>query len=193
MPAMADKKFLLAKAQFILDNFSRVREVADAAYEIRSCLIDLIVAGDISETDFYKIVSVLSPQSRSAIYQNYYIARNGREKIPANSDKGDFRDGDGQYAEYKASAQNQGDVLHIVQIRPWQKIDYYIVQKITGQRVFTFRLTKREMGKELKLCKAASAHGTKSAVAGNKNREFRMTIEPDSDNWKRWCKCYLMD
>lgn len=190
---MADKTTLVTKARFVLKNIAAARDAAAVAHEIRNDLAALVLDGGISEGEFYEIISVLTPQSRSSLCQNYYILKNGCRKIPATDDRGDFADGKGKYAEYKASGPNRDGVLHIVQIRPWQRVDYYIVQKITSGKVFTFRLTKKQMEKELALCGASSAHGTRAAVANNKNREWRMTIPPDGEHWRRWCERYRIN
>lgn len=189
---MADKKALVAKARFVLGNIAAARRAVAAAHEIRKDIAALAVAGGISEGDFYEIASVLTPQSRGALYQNYYILKNGCRKIPASDDRGDFIDGGGKYAEYKASGQNRDGGMHVVQIRPWQEVDYYIVQKITGREVMTFRLTKKEMLKELKLCAASIAHGARRAAAGNKNLEYRFTIKPGGAHWHRWRSRYIV-
>jgi len=116
-----------------------------------------------------------------------------REKqLPKNSSnrkQGDFLK-DGIYYEYKASGFNEGDALHIVQIREWQNCDY-IVQKITSNEVYTFRLNKDQMKREIILCNAQSAHGTPLANKHSENIEMRISIAMDSQNWHRWIKKYL--
>ena len=48
------------------------------------------------------------------------------------------------------------------------------------------------MEEECEKCKAASAHGTKTSNAKNKNKELRFTIAPGARHWQRWLKKYLI-
>jgi hypothetical protein len=59
----------------ILDNIDESRRLKDSAESIKDELIDLTFRQEISEQDFYKISSVLTPQSRSPLWQNYFIKK----------------------------------------------------------------------------------------------------------------------
>ena len=104
---------------------------------------------------------------------------------------GDFKKGS-KYYEYKASGFNQNNSVNIVQIRLWQQCDY-IIQSITYEEINTFLLKHNDMIMETDLCRASSAHGTKTANKDNKNKELRMTIYKESENWDRWQKKYLVN
>ena len=176
--------------QYILKNIEKVKKVRKITFSLRKKLIDLTLENKITEKNFYKITSLLSPQSRSILWQNYYIKKNNCIKIHINEDRGDFIK-DKEYYEYKASGFNSDSALNIVQIREWQNCSY-IIQSIqdTGE-VFTFKLTANEMKKEVVLCKASVAHGTQTSNIKNKNIEKRMTIKKGDNNWLRWQKKYL--
>ncbi len=174
--------------KFILSNLDRSRIVVEHVYKIKNSLIEFTLSGGINERDFYKITSLLTPQSRSPLWQNYFIQKYQCKKIPSKFDKGDFEK-NGKFYEFKASGFNQDNGLHIVQLRLWQDCDY-IIQSISDQGAVTFLLTHEQMEHETELLNAANAHGTQSAVENNENIELRMTIEIGSATWSRWMNLY---
>ena len=115
---------------YILDNIDESRKVKNCAFSIRKKLIDLTLEQVISEQEFYRISSVLSPQSRSPMWEKYFIKKHDCEKVSKNEDRGDFKKND-IYYEFKCSGYNQDNAVHIVQIRPWQDCDY-IIQSISN-------------------------------------------------------------
>ena len=58
--------------QFILANLDDTRKVVRHAYAIRKRLVKLARTETICERDFYRIAHVLTPQSGSPIWQNYF-------------------------------------------------------------------------------------------------------------------------
>ena len=173
---------------FILKNIDNSRMVLNSVASIRDKLIDLTFDEVISEGDFYRISSILTPQSRSPMWQNYFIQKYDCEKVSKNVDRGDLKK-NGRYYEYKASGYNLGNSVNIVQIRPWQDCDY-IVQAISDDGATTFVLTHEEMMLEMKVLNASVAHGTKTVVSDNKKIEYRMTLNIGSDDWNRWINNY---
>ena len=131
----------------------------------------------------------MSAQSRSPLWEKYFRIKNNCEIVPKNENKGDFKK-DNKYYEYKISLNDQIN-FRLIQIRPWQDCDY-IIQFVTFEKIYTFILTKEEMMKEIKLCKAGYAHGTKEANKDNTNIEYTMTIKKDTGNWQRWIDKYLI-
>ena len=176
---------------FILDNIDNSRIVLNSVASIRDELIDLTLGKVISEQDFYKISSVLTPQSRSPMWQNYFIEKYDCEKVSKNEDRGDLKK-NGIYYEYKGSGYNLGNSVNVVQIRPWQDCDY-IIQAISDDGATTFVLTHEEMMLEMDDLNASVAHGTITVVADNTKIEYRMTLNIDSDDWDRWIKNYHKD
>ena len=177
-------------AKYILSHIDNVREVINKVHLIKDDLIFLALSGEITEIDFYHITSLLTSQSRSPLWERFYIAKHSATKITARSNAGDFVLNETPY-EYKASGFNVDNALHIVQVRLWQKCDY-IVQSIQDNKVYTFRLTHAQMQEEVGMCGASSAHGTPEANRSNKNIEVRFTVIVGSDNWKRWIDRYLI-
>ena len=183
---------LQKKIEYVLSNLEKTKKVIEAVKAIRGDLITATIDGKIKESDFYRVTSLLTSQSRSTLYESYYIKKHEHTKVPSHEGKGDFIDAHGRYYEYKVSGENDDNALHIVQIRPHQNVSY-IVQRIMNDtnKIFTFKLTKRQMQKEIKKI-GQSAHGTKKAVRGNITREYRMTIPHQSADWDRWVANYLV-
>ncbi len=173
--------------RYILDNIDDSRRVLNSVVSIRKKLIDLTIRRVISEQDFYKISSVLSSQSRSPMWENYFIKKHDCEKVKISENRGDFKK-NGRYYEFKCSGYNQDNAVHIVQIRPWHNCDY-IIQSISDDGATTFVLTHAEMMLEMEKLKASRAHGTQ-ALVNNENIEYRMTLHKDSADWDRWIKNY---
>ena len=134
---------------------------------------------------------MLTPQSRSPLWENYFIKKHDCERVNKNEDRGDFKK-NGRYYEYKSSGYNQTNSVNIVQIRPWQDCDY-IIQSISDDRATTFVLTHAEMMLETEKLKATSAHGTKTALADNVTKELRMTLKRYSVDWDRWINHYCKE
>ena len=66
---------------YILDNIDESRKVKNCAFNIRKKLIDLTLGQEISEQEFYRISSVLSSQSRSPLWEKYFIKKHDCEKV----------------------------------------------------------------------------------------------------------------
>ena len=173
--------------QDILDNIDKSRRLKESVESIKNALIDLTFEQEISEQDFYKISSVLTPQSRSPLWQNYFIKKHGCEKVSKDENRGDLKK-NSRYYEYKCSGYNQSNAVNIVQIRPWQDCDY-IIQSISDDGATTFVLTHAEMMLEMEKLKASRAHGTQ-ALVNNENIEYRMTLKRNSADWDRWINNY---
>ena len=186
-----NQKELKKIVEYVLENIESGRCVVDYAYQIRKYLINLTLENEISEQDFYRISSILSPQSRSPMWQNYFIHKYECTKIPAQKDRGDFIKND-KYYECKASGYNQDNAIHIVQIRLWQSCDY-IIQYMSDEGAMTFLLTHENMKEETDKLNASSAHGTQTVSQVDNYDELRMTIKLQSDDWNRWMKEYYRE
>ena len=166
------------------------KEYVDRLYKVRQHLVPMATKQIISEVEFYRLAVMLKPQAYSSLFQNYFIIKIKAEKVGAQKGKGDFK-WKGNYYEYKISAFNIDECLHIVQVRLWQECGY-VVQYMDKKNIppITFILNHQQMMEELNICNASSAHGTVEANKTNINREFRFTVKQDTKNWERWVKCY---
>jgi len=144
---------------------------------------------------FIKKILPLSPKSYGTKIQNRIVSKNDLQQVKANENKGDFKK-DNRYFEIKTSLLTiTNKNANITGIRPWQKIEgYYIF--IIDARVFedintyTFKLTKDEMERELKILNATPLNGTKKANEGNQNLPLRFGLSLNSANFKRWQEHY---
>ena len=187
-----NRKELNETISFILENIDSSRIVMDSVASIRDKLIDLTIEEQvISEQDFYKISSVLSTQSRSPLWENYFIKKHDCERVNKSEDRGDFKK-NGRYYEYKSSGYNLRNSVHLLQIRPWQDCDY-IIQSISDDGATTFVLRHTEMMLEMGRLKASPAHGTQEALEDNKTIEYMMRVERDSADWDRWINNYCKE
>lgn len=189
MPNAMNRKKLNETISFILDNIGSSRIVMNSVASIRHQLIDLTIEEQvISEEDFYKISSVLSTQSRSPLWENYFIKKHDCERVNKSEDRGDLKK-NGRYYEYKSSGYNLDNSVNMLQIRPWQDCDY-IIQSISDDGATTFVLTHAEMMLEMDRLKASPAHGTRKALVNNENIEYMMAVKRDSTDWDRWINNY---
>ncbi len=186
------KEELLSIVQHLLEGSSIIdaRKLAGMAYSVRDYLIDLVMSNHIEESDFYNITSLLSPQSRSPLWEKYFITKHGCTKTKAKDGKGDFVWNEVNY-EFKASGYSQTNGVNIVQIRLWQQCDY-VIQHIVDEAITTFILTHSQMKHETEVLKATVAHGTKEVVEENALIELRMTLRFNSDDWTRWESNYAV-
>ena len=160
-------------------------------YSNKKSILNDALNGNITISDFYVLTQVLTPQSQGPIYEKYFCQSRGFTKTK-NKNFGDFHDFKGNHYEYKFSGLNQGSLLHVVQIRPWQAITGYYIQKLVSEKLYTFYITKEHMKTECVKLKARPAHGTKQANANNENVELRFDMKVDSEDFKRWMKEYLV-
>jgi hypothetical protein len=177
------------KVEILLKNYDLFEELKKLIKHIN--INELIDNRRIHYTEFRKLCLYLNPQGRGNKYEYWYININNCKKVSPSLERGDFVDVYGLYCEYKYSGKNRNNKLNIAQIRPWQKIDYYIIQKEwnNSSELFTFRLTKKEMNDEIALF-GQQSHGTNKLNKDKKHIEKSLRISKTSDNWKRWLAKY---
>ena len=182
-----ENKGIIIEINHILENFDLINLKIKWIKDNKDKILELTLQKEITELKFYKITSLLSAQSRSPLWEKYFILKNNYKAVSKNENKGDFKK-DNKHYEYKISLNDQIN-FRLIQIRIWQSCDY-IVQFVTFEKIYTFKLSQSQMKKEMELCGANVAHGTREANKDNQNIEYTMTIKKDSSNWKRWIKEY---
>ena len=170
-------------------DFIKIKEAVDfVSLNKKEILMDFN-NGKISEEEFYSATALLTPQSRSSLYENAIIFALNGTKNKAKDNIGDAKI-DGTNYEIKVSGVNVDKCLHMVQLRPWQDTDY-LIQFIDMDNKYTstyFVLTHDEMANEIKLLNANAAHGTEESNKENKNVEYRITLQKGSKEFLRWVK-----
>ncbi|MGI9228544.1 MAG: hypothetical protein ACR2P9_01650 [Gammaproteobacteria bacterium] len=173
----------------IIANYAQIKEVINKVIEIKDKLIDLCLEGNITEDEFYRVSSLLTPQSRSPLWEKYFIKKHDALRVSANKNAGDLVLNK-KYYEYKSSYNDSGSV-NIVQVRLWQPCDYIIeVIQIDEKNVTvtTFVLTHDQMEKEME--SAGPAHGTAEANENNENVELRISFDIGDEYWEKWIYKY---
>ncbi len=146
--------------------------------------------------DFFLAVATLTAQQKGPKHEKRLIKIFKGKKIKAKLNKGDFVTKNGKYYEVKCSTPSaDGNVLNLVQIRTFQKIDYYLcvfVDDVYYKKNYVFLLNKKQMKYECETI-GNSAHMTSDIVSKTKHREYRISIfldKPNSETTKRWIKDY---
>ena len=183
-------KEIKLKVKNLIKLTDKLVDIKSDIFEYRKYYIDLVIQKSITEKEFYILSSFLTPQARSPLWEKYFILKHKAKRIKPTLNNGDFLLNNNHY-EFKISGFNQDKALHLVQIRLWQKCDYifqYISKEINPP--ITFCLTHEQLKKETIILKASSAHGTKTANIKNVNKELRISIFINDNNWNRWIKLY---
>ena len=145
---------------------------------------------------YYTSTAGLSVQSKAPLGEQFLCNLLGYTRVSSHEDRGDAKDSNGYYYEFKNSFTNQAENLNIRQIRPWQDIDFYYCFYINEEdldKSLFFVLTKDEMIEEISLC-GSYTHGTTAANIVNLNNEYSITIPVYNDRnekTKRWKEKYL--
>jgi hypothetical protein len=145
---------------------------------------------------FIQSMAYLHPQAYGPYIQKKLIEDLNLTKIKSSDDKGDFLDQFGDHYELKVSLITDCfQKINLVQIRPWQKTNYYFIAFVLNEKgvhAYCFKLSHQEMKNEIELTNMGAAHGTKNAIIENKNIELRISIPIDVNNdiFCRWFENY---
>ena len=145
--------------------------------------------------EFIKHMSLLNPQSYGSRIENRIIRDSQNKKVPSAIGRGDMVSEGGSYYEIKNSIITEANnSLNIVQVRLWQKVDYYLciaydLRDLENFKSYIFLLTHEEMKEQCKY-QANAAHGTGKANKNNENVEMRFSIPIDESNkvFQYWMK-----
>lgn len=146
---------------------------------------------------FYTIISTLNAQTKAPLGEKFLCNKLKLKRVQPSENRGDARDSNNKYYEFKNSFTNKGNNLNLRQIRLWQDIDYYYCVFINEDNLddsLFFVLTKEQMMEEIILCNAGYTHGTIEANLNNVNKEYSITLpiyNDNNSNTKRWKEKYL--
>lgn len=176
----------------LLNKIKQVKkDILDISEDIRA---DKLWGFEKDWETFTQGVSLLPPQVYGFRIQNRFKKELGM-KDSSSLDKGDFSDNEKDF-EFKCSLlSHESSLVNFVQIRPWQKVDYFFLILDIRNDKFTkygFALTHANMLEELSIISAHAAHGTALANAENKNIEYRisMVCGTTDENFVRWYDKY---
>ena len=129
---------------------------------------------------------LFSPQKRTGFLEDKMRSIFSWRKVKATENKGDYIDCDGKYFELKCSSTNDSNTINILQIRPWQDVDYYRIVYFDlddSSKSKSYILTKSDMLSEIEK-NGNAIHGTKDANKSNNKIEYaiHLPIENEWDN-----------
>lgn len=149
--------------------------------------------------DFINLMRLLPPQNYGTRIETRIINKLNLKKVKSNQNKGDCVDEDNNFIEIKASIVDGINMYcNIANIRNYQDLDYYLVvcfdvRFADNLVLHSFILSKKEMIQECKILNATAQIGTKEANQLNENVEKRLSINIESDTFKRWKELYFLD
>ena len=147
---------------------------------------------DIPISHFLKLMYVhFTSQSYGSRVQNRLIKEYELLKVPSHMDKGDAINKQEKYGEIKISFKNYEGDFSFVQIRPYQKCDFYFLQAINPDENFkqySFIITKKDIETVLTKFKATNCHGVSKNKKDKTQEELRFSVSFGTDEWK-----YLVD
>lgn len=133
---------------------------------------------DLCPRYFFHLMHFLNAQQKASLIEDFIIRRDSGVRIPPSMDIGDYCKNDSVYVELKTSTSNKGMKLNIRQIRPWQKVNYYLcsfINELDVDKSKFYLLTKEDMDNEIALC-GKPMHGTKTANKNNINVEYGISF-----------------
>lgn len=174
------------------DNLKEVKKQYDDVRSYVESLQDDLY--EKNEKEFMTLVNFLPSQSYGNKIEKYLKKKLNLYDV-RNMDKGDAVDDNNNYHEIKCSLLDKTNKINIVQIRLWQDVDYYLIGVFipSEENYYILKLTKDEMEKECDKLNANIAHGNTISTKDNKNVELRLTIQYNSDTFKRWLEQYKIE
>lgn len=146
--------------------------------------------------DFFPAIAFLNAQAKSPKIDNFIQKKTGQKPISSSLGRGDGYDtATNKYYEYKISTSNKDNKINAVQLRPWQKIDFYLLGYIDEKNFNNSRLyllTHQQLIDECNSMNVGAMHGTAIANQQNQNVELalRLPIDNNNLNFQRFEKNY---
>ena len=158
-----------------LEELKRAKEILNIIekYDDKEDIINIS-----SNKVFYSLIAGYSVQSKAPLSDKHLFQYFNFIPVSAAENRGDAKDVNNFYYEFKTSSTNKGNNLNIRQIRLWQNVDYYycfFINEEDIQKSLFFKLSHEEMEEEVKLFGSAT-HGTSKANESNNNIEYSITI-----------------
>ena len=139
---------------------------------------------------------MLGQNSYGSKWQKIIIEQNNWQRVKDSEGRGDFKNKNDAYFEFKISYSSQTDNFSFWQARLWQDLDGYYFKAIDKRVNFThydFFLTKQQILEEAGLQGATQTHGTKLVAEKNKFNELTIRLnKSDNDMQYRWFDRYYI-
>jgi hypothetical protein len=127
---------------------------------------------------------IFSPQKRISFLEDKLKKMFSWTPINPSDERGDYIDKNCYNFELKCSATNDSNTINILQVRPWQDVDYYRIIYFDLDdplKSKSYVIPKDDMIDEIKIYGSAT-HGTKNANKDNKKIEYSFHL-PVSNEW----------
>lgn len=139
------------------------------------------------------VMACLPSQMYGPRIEKRIIKELGARKISNKEDRGDMEK-NGKFEENKNSIiLNDHCNFNMVQIRPWQEVDYIIscsdMRDVEQPKIYWFHLSNEEMKLEIERL-GSNAHGNELSLINNLNKEKRISINLSSEDFDRWIENY---
>ncbi len=133
--------------------------------------------------DFFAAIAFLNAQSKSPKIEHFIRKKLQHNAVNSTEGKGDGEKS-GIYYEYKISTTNKNEKINALQVRLWQKVDYYLLGYIDEKQFAKSRLYLVPHENMKNLCEqyGTATHGTKDANNSNENVEMSLRIEMKTKN-----------
>ncbi|MCL2039811.1 MAG: hypothetical protein FWG85_05210 [Bacteroidetes bacterium] len=133
--------------------------------------------------DFFTAIAFLNAQAKSPKIEHFIRKKLYHNAVRTSDGQGDGEK-EGKYYEYKISTTNKNEKINALQIRLWQKIDYYILGYIDEKQFDDSRLYLVSHKNMKELCNkyGTATHGTKDVNDSNENVEMSFRIEMKIEN-----------
>jgi hypothetical protein len=137
-----------------------------------------------------------SPQSYGTRIQNRFICDFGLKSVPAKKDKGDVKNKNNKHGELKCSYRSTENKFSFVQIRPYQKCDFYLftaIDNLDDYKEYHLCILKKDIDDVLKRLKATNCHGVSENKKDTTRNELRFSVDTNCENWNFLIKNFLIE
>jgi hypothetical protein len=152
---------------------------------------------NLSEKEFIKGMTILTPQSYGSRIETYIRNRLESMKNSATNNNGDICVNNKNLEVKISILSSTNNSLNMVQIRLFHDIDYYLcvafdMRNVRSYSKYIFLLSHKDMENETRV--ASAAHGTKTSNLVNRNIELRLSLlcEDYDDTFRRWKEKFLI-
>lgn len=143
--------------------------------------------------DFIYHILHLTPQSYGCKIEKFIINKIKGLSINSKLGKGDVLINNKSFEIKSSIITNTNKSLNMVQIRPWQNVDGYIIAYFNVVDDFEYNIImipKKEFLSDIYSKNVHSAHGTKTVSEENGLVELRLSLKYDDPLLNKWKESY---
>lgn len=178
-------------SKFIKDYFKKDLNEAINRMKNAQELIESNIDKNLDEISIFDAITIsgggmFSPQKRTVFLEDRMKHMFSWKTVNPLDERGDYLDTNNKHFELKCSSTNDSNTINVLQLRPWQDVDYYRIIYFDlndSKKSKSYVLSRDEMLEEIKKY-GQPTHGTKNANMVNNKIEygFHLPIENEWDN-----------